>query len=72
MLKRSFDTIQFSELETGKEVVSVANTVDGEKTDAKLHSIRIKIRIPDTDRDEVGDLRFIEINDKLYWIPIGW
>ena len=48
------------------------NTADGKKTDAKLHSIRIKIRIPDTDREEVGNLRFIETNDKLYWIPFGW
>ena len=72
LLNRTFNQIQFSELVTAKESVSVTNTVTDKKNDAKLHSIKIKITIPDTDRYETAKLRFVQIADKFYWIPIGW
>jgi len=72
LLNRTFNKIQFSELVTAKESVSVTNTATGKKDEAKLHSIKIKITIPDTDRHETSELRFVQIADKIYWIPIGW
>jgi len=72
LLKRTFNKIQFSELVTAKESVSVTNTATEKKDEAKLHSINIKITVPDTDRQEIGELRFVQIMDKIYWIPIGW
>ncbi len=72
LINRAFNETQFSELVTAKELVSVTNTANDNKTEAKLHSIKIKIRIPDTDRDEFGKLRFLEIADNIYWIPFGW
>jgi hypothetical protein len=50
----------------------VTNAADNQKIEAKLHSIKIKIRIEDTDRDETVRLRFLQTADKIYWIPIGW
>lgn len=72
LLKRAFDEMQFSELVTAKELVTVTNTANEKKDEAKLHTMKIKIRIPDTDRHEIGELRFIEIADAIYWIPFGW
>ncbi|MDA7923088.1 hypothetical protein N9B50_01270 [bacterium] len=72
LLNRTFNKIQFSELVTAKESVSVTNTATDKKAEAKLHSIKIKITIPDTDRDKTVELRFVQIADKIYWIPIGW
>ncbi len=72
LIKRTFDKIQFSELVTDDEPVTVTNTASDKKDEAKLHSIKIKIPIPDTDRHEIGELRFVQIADKIYWIPIGW
>ncbi|MDG2382265.1 MAG: hypothetical protein P8N76_11390 [Pirellulaceae bacterium] len=70
LIKRTFNTIQYSELVTAKEFVSVTDTVNNKKAEARLHSI--KIRVPDTDRHEVGELRFVEIANNIYWIPFGW
>ena len=70
MMKRTFNNIQFSKLVTAENSVSVTNTANGKKEQAKLHSIKIKI--PDTDRHEIGELRFVEIADRIYWIPFGW
>jgi len=70
LMNRGFNKIQFSDLVTEKKQVSVTNAADNQKTVAKLHSIKIKI--PDTDRDESVKLRFLQIADKIYWIPIGW
>lgn len=72
LLKRTFNKIQFSELVTEDDPVSVTNSANDRKDEAKLHSIKIKIPIPDTDRHEIGELRFVEIADRIYWIPIGW
>ena len=72
LLKRTFNKIQFSELVTAEESVFVTNTANDNKDEAKLHSIKIKIKDPDTDRHEIGELRFVQIADKLYWIPVGW
>jgi hypothetical protein len=72
LLKRNFNKIQFSELVTAKESVSVTNTATDKEDEATLHLIKIKIRIPDTDRDEIVELRFVQIADNLYWIPVGW
>ena len=70
LMNRGFNKIQFSDLVTEKNTVLVTNAADNQKTVAKLHSIKIKI--PDTDRDESVKLRFLQIANKIYWIPIGW
>ena len=72
LLKRTFNEIQFSELVTAEESVSVTNTSNDNKDEAKLHSIKIKIKDLDTDRHEIGELRFVQIADEIYWVPIGW
>lgn len=72
LLNRGFNEIQFSDLVTEKNEASVTNAANNQKTEAKLHSIKIKIRIADTDRDETVRLRFLQTADKIYWIPIGW
>jgi len=72
LLERNFNKIQFSELVTAKESVSVTNTATDKEDEATLHSLKIKITIPDTDRDEIVELRFVQIADELYWIPVGW
>jgi hypothetical protein len=71
VLQKTFNDLQYSELITAKELVPVSIATD-KKAEAKLHTIKIKIRIPDEDRPEFGELRFLEIGDKLYWIPFGW
>lgn len=72
LMNRGFNKIQFSDLVTEKNSVLVTNAADNQKIEAKLHSIKIKIRIEDTDRDETVRLRFLQTADKIYWIPIGW
>lgn len=71
VLQKTFTDLQYADLVTAKELVSVSIARD-KKAEAKLHTIKIKIRIPDEDRPEYGELRFLEIADNLYWIPIGW
>ena len=71
-MNRGFNKIKFSDLVTEKNTVLVTNAADNQKIEAKLHSIKIKIRIEDTDRDETVRLRFLQTADKIYWIPIGW
>lgn len=72
LLSRSFYKIEFSDLTTAKEMVSVINTANNKKVDAKLHSMKIRVKIPDTDRHESVELRFLETAEDIYWIPIGW
>ena len=72
LLERNFNKIHFSELVTAKKSVSVTNTATDKEDEAILHSIKIKITIPDTDRDEIVELRFVQIADEIYWVPIGW
>ena len=72
LLNRSFYKIQFSDLTTANKMVTVINTANDQKDEAKLHSIKIKIKVPDTDRHESVELRFLEIAEDIYWIPIGW
>ena len=72
LVKRPFNEIQFSDLVTAKELVTVTTKANEKKDEAKLHSMKIKIKIPDTDRHEIGELRFVQIADKIYWIPFGW
>lgn len=67
--KTMFDKILFSDVVTQKEPVSVKNTTTNEIEKGTLHSIRIKF--PDSSR-KPGELRFIEIAEKLYWVPFGW
>ncbi|MDA9858769.1 hypothetical protein N9D23_11675 [Rubripirellula sp.] len=71
VLQKAFNDLQYSELVTAKELVPVSIATD-KKAEAKLHTIKIKIRIPDEDRPEFGELRFLEIGDNLYWVPFGW
>ena len=72
LLNRTFHKLQFSELVTANELVAVINSANDEKTKAKLHTIKMKVRIPDTTRHEVAKLRFVQIKDSLYWVPFGW
>ena len=72
LLSRSFYKIEFSDLTTAKEMVSVINTANNKKVDAKLHSMKIRVKIPDTDRHESVELRFLETAEDIFWIPIGW
>ena len=73
-LKGTFNKILFSKLVTAKEPVSVRNTANDKEDEATVHSI--KITIPDMDgrisSDDTGELRFVEIADRLYWVPFGW
>ena len=69
-IKRTFNDILFSDLVTAKESVAVKNTGNDKKDQATLHSIEIKI--PDIDRRDFTELRFVEIADKIYWVPFGW
>lgn len=71
VLQKTFTDLQYAELVTAAGSVPVSIATD-KKAEAKLHTIKIKIRIPDEDRPEFGELRFLEIGDNLYWIPFGW
>ena len=73
LLNESFRELEFSELTTTKKMVSLMdNANSNKKVDAKLHSLKIKVKIPDKDRHETAELRFLEVAEELYWIPIGW
>jgi hypothetical protein len=72
LLNHSFYKIQFSDLATAEEMVTVINTVNNKRADAKLHSMKIRVKIPDKDRHESVELRFLETAEDIYWIPIGW
>ncbi|QDT60132.1 hypothetical protein SV7mr_26490 [Stieleria bergensis] len=77
LVNQSFNELQFADLVTAEELVSVTKASvtkafgDG-KAEAKLHSIKIKIKVPDSDRHEIGKLRFVQLADKIYWVPFGW
>ena len=71
LLNRAFYKIKFSDLTTAKETVSVINTANDNKGHAKLHSMKIMVEIPDKGPQSV-ELRFLEITEDIYWIPIGW
>jgi len=34
--------------------------------------MKIKLKIPDKDRYETVELRFLQIAEDIYWVPIGW
>ena len=72
LLHSSFYKIQFSDLVTAREMVRVINTANNKTADAKLHSMKIRAKIPDKDRHESVELRFLETAEDIYWIPIGW
>ena len=72
MIHRSFYKLQYSDLTTAKEKVTVINTANDKKADAKLHLMKIKLKIPDKDRYETVELRFLQIAEDIYWVPIGW
>ena len=69
-ITRSFDRIRFSSLKTRKEAVAVRNGDDASTQKGKLHVINVKI--PEIEKQEFRNIRFIEIADKLYWVPFGW
>ena len=71
LLNRAFYKNQFSALTTAKEMVSIINTANAKKGDAKFHSMKIMLEIPDKGPQSV-ELRFLEIAEEIYWIPIGW
>jgi hypothetical protein len=71
LLNRAFYKIEFSDLTTAKETVSVINTANDKKGHAKLHSMKIMVEIPAKGPQSV-ELRFLEIAEDIYWIPIGW
>ena len=52
LLHGSFYKIQFSDLSTSREMVRVINTANNKTADAKLHSMKIRVKIPDKDRHE--------------------
>ena len=70
VISSAFSNLQFSDLKTAKKSVTVTNTENNKKADAKLHSIKVKI--PLQDRYEFGELRFLEMAENIYWAPIGW
>ena len=70
VINSAFSNLQFSDLKTAKKSVTVTNTENNKKADAKLHSIKVKI--PLQDRYEFGELRFLEMAENIYWVPIGW
>ncbi len=72
LIQQTINDLQYAELVTAKELVSVTNVATGKTAEAKLHTIKIKIRMPDTDRHEFSELRFLELTDNLHWIPFGW
>jgi hypothetical protein len=72
LIHRSFYKLQYSDLTTAKEKVTVINTANDKKADAKLHLMKIKLKIPDKDRYETVELRFLQIAEDIYWVPIGW
>jgi hypothetical protein len=71
LLNRAFYKIEFSDLTTAKETVSVINTANDKKGHAKLHSMKIMVEIPAKGPQSV-ELLFLEIAEDIYWIPIGW
>ena len=72
ILDRSFDAIQFSALVTAEEPVFVTSTAKDRQVEAKLHSMKFKIKDPETGHYKIGELSFVQTADTIYWVPIGW
>jgi len=77
----NFDQILFSDLQTEKEAITVKNSVTtaegrevpfiarkGDKA-GKLYTI--DIRIPGIEDRRFSQLRFVEADGRLFWIPFG-
>lgn len=91
---RIFDQVQFSDLVTAKEPITVTNKATGKVHKAKSHTIKMSLnedalqRIANSpielseaqmkevealiDKPKFADLRFVQIADKIYWIPFKW
>ena len=67
-IKDNFDKILFSESVTTDDAASIKNTATDEVVEGELHSIKIKL----PERDAIGELRFVEADGRLYWVPFGW
>jgi len=72
ILDRNFDAIQFSALVTAEEPVFVTSTAKDRKVEAKLQSMKFKIKDPETGHYKIGALSFVQTADTIYWVPIGW
>lgn len=66
----NFDKMRFSDLQTANERVKTTNMATGTESQAKLHVIHVKI--PGIDAPEYSVLRFVEVDDRIYWIPTEW
>ena len=91
---RIFDQLQFSDLVTDEEPITVTNKKTGKAHKAKSHTIKIKMSLNEAalqrianhpieglkmeevealiDQPKILDLRFVQIADKIYWIPFKW
>lgn len=67
-IKSKFNEILLSEAVTTDKSVSIKNAATDEIIDGKLHSIKIKL----PELDGTGELRFVEVAGRLYWVPFGW
>ena len=67
-IKDNFNKILFSEAVTTDNSASIKNTTTDKTAEGKLHSIKIKL----PERDAIGELRFVEVDERLYWVPFGW
>ena len=66
-IKSKFNEILLSEAVT-TDKISIKNAATDEIIDGKLHSMKIKL----PELDGTGELRFVEVAGRLYWVPFGW
>ena len=66
-IKNKFNEILLSEAVT-TDKISIKNAATDEMIDGKLHSMKIKL----PELDGTGELRFVELAGRLYWVPFGW
>ena len=69
-LHRKFNEILFSDLQTAKETVTVKDMAAAKEHKAQLHVINVKLQ--DIDDRRFSELRFVEVDGRLYWVPFGW
>jgi hypothetical protein len=66
-IKSKFNEILLSEAVT-TDKISIKNAATDEIIDGKLHSMKIKL----PELDGTGELRFVGVAGRLYWVPFGW
>jgi len=66
----NFAKVSYARLASAKEKVTVTGPDRKNKLAATLYVIPVSI--PGVTDERYDELRFVEVNETLYWVPFGW